>query len=126
MSLHEEYGDRADFLTIYIKEAHPEDEWQMDSNVEQDVCYRQPHTTAERVAIAKDFSERFDFPLQLLIDPIQNTANAVYAGWPERIYILDESRTIVYKGEPGPFGFHPEEAAEWLAARFATPTTAPG
>jgi type I thyroxine 5'-deiodinase len=116
--MQERYGERVDFLTIYIKEAHPEDEWQMDSNVEEDVCYPQPKTTAQRVAIARDFSERFDYPLPLLVDPIENTANAVYAGWPERLYVLDEQRKIVYKGEPGPFGFHPEEVEAWLAERF--------
>jgi hypothetical protein len=26
--------------------------------------------------------------------------------------------TIVYKGDPGPFGFHPDEAEEWLDQRF--------
>lgn len=25
---------------------------------------------------------------------------------------------IRYKGETGPFGFHPEEVAAWLAKRF--------
>jgi Iodothyronine deiodinase len=105
-------------LTVYIKEAHAVDEWQMDSNVEQNVCYRQPRSTEERVAIARDFQERFDYPLQLVVDPIENPANAIYAGWPERIYILDEERRIVYKGDPGPFGFHPEEAEEWLKERF--------
>jgi type I thyroxine 5'-deiodinase len=90
----------------------------MESNVEQGVCYRQPRSTAERVAIARDFVERFGYPLPLLVDPIENPANAIYAGWPERLYILDERRTIVYKGDPGPFGFHPEEAEEWLRQRF--------
>jgi type I thyroxine 5'-deiodinase len=94
----------------------------MDSNVEQNVCYRQPRSTGERVAIANDFVERFDYATPLVVDPIENPANAIYAGWPERIYILDEQRTIVYKGEPGPFGFHPEEAEAWLEERFPTGT----
>ena len=25
---------------------------------------------------------------------------------------------IVYKGKPGPFGYHPEEVEAWLANRF--------
>ena len=116
--MHGKYGDRADFLTVYIKEAHPEDEWQMDSNVEQGVCYKQPKTTAQRVAIAKDFHTRFKYPIPMLVDPIENPANATYAGWPERFYILDEGRRIVYKGEPGPFGYHPEEVEAWLGKKF--------
>jgi hypothetical protein len=48
-------------------------------------------------------------------------ANALYAGWPERFYIVDERGVIVYKGKPGPFGYHPEEVESWLARRFPTP-----
>ena len=112
------YGRQAEFVNVYIKEAHPEDEWQMDSNEKEGVCYPQPKTTQQRVAIANDFVRRFEYPMPMLIDPIENPANDLYAGWPERFYIIDEQGTIVYKGEPGPFGFHPEEVEAWLARRF--------
>jgi hypothetical protein len=112
------YKDSVDFLTIYIKEAHPTDEWQMPSNRDEDVCYMQPRTTAQRVAIARDFIRRFDYHLPLLVDPIDNTANQIYAGWPERLLIVDEHGRIAYKGKPGPFDYHPEEVAGWLARRF--------
>jgi len=116
--MHQKYSDRAELVTVYIKEAHPEDEWQMDSNEEEGVCYPQPKTTEQRLAIANDFVKRFEYPLPLLVDPIENPANAAYAAWPERFYILDEQSKIVYKGETGPFGFHPEEVEAWLAQRF--------
>src|SRR6185436_7704080 len=116
--MHERYGDRADFLTVYVKEAHPEDEWQQDENITEDVCYKQPKTTEQRLAIANDFVGRFKFPIPLLVDPIENPANQVYAGWPERLYVIDEQGRIVYKGETGPSGFHPEEVETWLAKRF--------
>jgi hypothetical protein len=117
--MHGRYGDRAEFVTIYIKEAHPEDEWQMDSNEEEGVCYPQPKTMEQRLAIANDFVKRFDYPVPLLVDPIDNPANRLYAGWPERFYVIDEQGKIVYKGEPGPFGFHPEEVEAWLEKRFS-------
>jgi hypothetical protein len=116
--MNEQYGDRANFLTIYIKEAHPLDEWQMESNEKESVCYPQPKTLAARVAIANDFVRRFGYHVPLAVDDIDNRANALYAGWPERFYILDEKGVIVYKGKPGPFGYHPEEVESWLAKRF--------
>lgn len=105
-------------MTVYIKEAHPTDEWQMKSNETENVCYAQPRTLEDRLAIANDFVARFQYPIPLLVDGMDNAADQLYAGWPERIYILDEQNRIVYKGEPGPFGFHPEEAEAWLQARF--------
>jgi type I thyroxine 5'-deiodinase len=90
----------------------------MDSNEKEGVCYPQPKTFAQRLAIANDFTRRFKYPVPLAVDGIDNKADQIYAGWPERFYILDEQGTIVYKGEPGPFGFHPEEVEAWLAKRF--------
>jgi hypothetical protein len=116
--MYEDYKDQVDFLAVYIREAHPQDEWQMKSNVDQGVCYPQPRTLGQRVAIANDFTERFHFPLPMGVDDMRDTADHLYGGWPERIYILDESGKIVYQGGLGPFGFHPEQARTWLANRF--------
>jgi peroxiredoxin len=32
--------------------------------------------------------------------------------------IIDEQGRVAYKGKPGPFGYHPEEVAAWLALHF--------
>jgi hypothetical protein len=70
------------------------------------------------VAIANDFIRRFKFPLPFGIDDMSNAANDAYAAWPERIYIIDESGHIAYRGGMGPFNYKPEEAREWLAGRY--------
>ena len=118
VQIYEDYKDHADFLTVYVREAHPTDEWQMKSNVKDDVCYAQPKTLEQRVAIANDFTKRFKFPLPFGIDDMSNAANDAYAAWPERIYVIDESGHIAYRGGMGPFNYKPEEAREWLAARY--------
>jgi type I thyroxine 5'-deiodinase len=90
----------------------------MPDNEREDVCYTQPRSTPQRLAIARDFVKRFDYPLPMLVDPIENRANEIYAGWPERLVIIDEHGRVAYKGKPGPFGYHPEELADWLSHRF--------
>jgi hypothetical protein len=116
--MQKKYGDRVQFLTLYIKEAHPLDEWQMESNEKEGVCYPQPTSLADRVRIANDFVQRFHYEIPLVVDPIENPANKAYAGWPERLYVVNEQGRIAYKGKPGPFGYHPEEVEAWLAERF--------
>jgi hypothetical protein len=101
-----------------VREAHPTDEWQMKSNVKDDVCYAQPKTLEQRVAIANDFTKRFKFSLPFGIDDMSNAADTAYAAWPERIYIIDEGGHIAYRGGIGPFNYRPAEAREWLAARY--------
>jgi len=77
----------------------------MKSNLKDkdDVCYAQPKTLEQRVMIANDFVKRFKFLLPFGIDDMSNAANDAYAAWPERIYIIDESGRIAYRGGIGPF-----------------------
>jgi Iodothyronine deiodinase len=83
-----------------------------------DVCYVQPKTLEQRVAIANDFTKRFKFSLPFGIDDMSNAANDAYAAWPERLYIVDENGHISYKGGNGPFKYKPKEVREWLAKRY--------
>ena len=91
----------------------------MEPNEKEGVCYPQPKTLEARVTIAKDFVKRFDYEIPIAVDRMDNRANELYAGWPERFYILDERGVIVFKGAPGPFGYKPQEVEAWLAKRFA-------
>ena len=49
---------------------------------------------------------------------MENPAEEAYAGWPERLYVIDESGTVAYKGRKGPFGFDPDELEAFLEARL--------
>jgi len=113
-----DYKNQADFLTVYVREAHPTDEWQMKSNVKEDVCYMQPKTIEQRLAIANDFIKRYEYPVPFGVDDMSNTVNDLYAAWPERLYIVDESGRIAYRGGMGPFKYNPAEVRDWLASRY--------
>jgi type I thyroxine 5'-deiodinase len=103
---------------VYVREAHPTDEWQMKSNVKDEVCYAQPKTLEQRVAIAQDFTKRYKYTLPFGIDDMSNEADTAYSAWPERLYVIDESGHIAYRGGMGPFNYRPAEVREWLAARY--------
>jgi hypothetical protein len=118
VQIYNDYKDHADFLTVYVREAHPTDEWQMKSNVKDDVCYAQPKTLEQRVAIAQDFTKRYKFPLPFGIDEMGNAADNAYSAWPERLYVIDETGQVAYRGGMGPFKYKPSEVRDWLAAKY--------
>jgi hypothetical protein len=89
----------------------------MDSNESEGVCYAQPKTLDDRLAIARDFVSRNQYSIPMLVDRMGNPADELYAGWPERLYVIGEDGKIAFKGKTGPFGFHPEEVEAWLDAR---------
>ncbi len=126
--IYDEYEGRARFLTVYIAEAHPDDEWQTDSNRKDQFVFKQPRRFEERQELAKVLVDRLKYRVPLAIDAMDNRTDAAFAAWPERIYILGTGGKILYKGKVGPFGFKPEEAEAALAglvpARPAPPPVA--
>ena len=92
----------------------------MKSNLKDkdDVCYTQPKNLEQRLAIANDFTKRFKFSVPFGIDQMSNAANDAYAAWPERLYVIDETGHISYKGGNGPFKYDPKEVRAWLAQRY--------
>lgn len=112
-SLLDIYGSHADFLGVYITEAHAKDEWPMGTTV----CYRQPKTLEERLGIARNFKEQRGFRWTLLVDSMLNAFNDSYSAFPERLFVIEDSR-MVYVGQAGPFGFNVTEVEDWLRKKF--------
>jgi len=101
--IHDELKDRYAFLLIYISEAHPEDGWQVEINREQNVIYDQPATTAERCAIARACVRGHEINMPVVVDDMNNTINNLYAGSPERLYLVDKDGIVHHRSVSGPF-----------------------
>ena len=101
------YGKVADFLTIYIEEAHPVDGW----NHRNSTLWS--HKTLEdRLAAARQlFQDNSD--MSIVVDSMSNSANFAYGGLYERLYIIMSGR-IVYEGKRGPEEYRLKEVESWL------------
>ena len=107
--MYQRYQDRAGFLFVYIQEAHPSDGWQMPENTKEGVVFA-PKSFDERRQVAKRCCESLRFTFPTVVDTAANTVDDLYAGWPERLFVLDADNRIVYAGKQGPWGFEPAEA----------------
>lgn len=87
----------------------------MDSNVEEKIVFKQPKLFAERQEAVKILVERLKYRVPVAVDGMDNRADAAFAAWPERIYIVDPAGHVAYKGGMGPFEFDVKEAGESLA-----------
>ena len=95
------------FYAVYIEEAHPSDIWQMRSNIQEGVIFRNPRTDSERVQVAESCVRKLGIRFPALIDGIENTVERQYTGWPDRLLLIDREGRVAFKSEPGPFGFEP-------------------
>jgi thiol-disulfide isomerase/thioredoxin len=124
------YKDRASFLMVYVREAHPTDGWHMDSNDRVGVTIPQPRTYPERVSVAQACSARLGLGFPMLVDTIDDAVGARYSGMPSRLYLIDRDGKVAFKNGRGPFGFKPAELEHALIllldedARGRTPAAA--
>jgi hypothetical protein len=107
--LYRRYKDRATFLCVYIREAHPTDGWVMESNDRVGVHLAQPKTYEERVGVAQTCSKSLGLGMPMLVDTMDDTVGARYSGMPSRLYLIDREGKVAYKSGRGPFGFKPAE-----------------
>lgn len=106
--------DQAHFVFIYVREAHPRDGWSMDSNARAGIDVPQPRSYEQRCEVAAQCEEMLDPAMPLLVDHIDDTVGNAYSGMPARLYVIDPSGVVAFKGGRGPFGFKVDEMAQAL------------
>lgn len=113
-AVRERHPDDAEYLMVYVREAHPTDGWAMTSNEKVGVAVAQPTSLEERFAVAEQCAAKLNPTMPLLVDDITDTVGNAYSGMPARLYIIDKEGKVAYKSGRGPFGFKPEEMEQAL------------
>jgi len=108
-ALHLEYGDRVQFLFVYIREA-------TDPTVK---IPRAPQTDLERIRIANSFVNEVDLPIPCLVDGIDDTTLARYAAHPTRAYLVATDGRIAHVSPHASVKLDP---AEFQAALVVPPS----
>jgi hypothetical protein len=103
--IYHRFRDRMAFFVVYVQEAHPTDGWQVDSNVQEGVLYRQHQTFDEREAVANACSLDLRIPLPILVEEMDNGVDEAYGAAPERLYVIGADGRVAYQGGAGPHFF---------------------
>ena len=103
------YKDRATFVMVYVREAHPTDGWRMESNDRTGAITAQPKTYDERVAVAQKCGRVMSLAFPMLVDTIDDAAGTRYSGMPGRLYVIDREGKLAFKSGRGPYLFKPAE-----------------
>jgi len=113
--LYKSYNDRAEFLLVYIREAHPDSVLQtVKDGTAELLKIAQTDTLLERTETAQMCVATLKLSCPTVIDREDNSVNKAYAGWPDRMVVVGVDGKIAYYGQKGPHGFKPDEVEEWL------------
>jgi hypothetical protein len=118
MELKERHRDEVAFLAVYIREAHPEDGWVIPENRRSGLSVHEPRTDDERARVAETCAVNLELGMTMVVDRMDNAVASAYGGWPDRLYLLATDRTILYRGDEGPFGFRPDELERAIEAEL--------
>lgn len=102
---------------VYIKEAHALDSMAPSSfeGIED------PTNASERAEVCVRCVDDLGIPIPALLDDMQDSVNAAYGAWPDRLYLVAKSGVIAYAGETGPRGFKPDELEAAIVEELANP-----
>jgi peroxiredoxin len=113
-AIYHKYKDRAAFYIIYIQEAHPSDRWQLESNIQADIVFSSPGNLGERGNVASACIRNLGIEFPALLDELDDSTEAAYTAWPDRMFVIDTDGIVTFKSQPGPWGFQPEHLEDAL------------
>src|SRR5262249_33489061 len=112
--LYKKYGDRVQFLAVYVREAHPTDGWREPNNDRVGISILQPKSKNAREEVAAKCCSTLEITMPMVIDEMHDPVGHLYSGMPDRLYIIDRAGKVAYKGGRGPFGFKTGEMEQSL------------
>ena len=115
--IYQQYHNDIQFLSIYIREAHPIDGWWLGRRLTKKIMLKfapkvsmehyDPKTIEERRAVAGECETALQYGVRTYIDEMDDKVNDTYAAWPTRLYLIGLDGTVVYAGGMGPYDFRP-------------------
>lgn len=85
MRLHDEFGDRVGFVTLYVREAHPGER------------YPQPDTMEQKLAHARAYQERNGIPWRVAVDAIEGELHRALDPRPNAAYLMDTDGKVAFR-----------------------------
>jgi hypothetical protein len=119
--LYEQYHEEVQFLSIYIREAHPIDGWWLGRRLTKKIIkmvfpypkasmeHYDPKTIDERRVVAGECETALQYGVHTYVDEMDDAVNKTYAAWPTRLYLVGLDGKVVYAGGLGPYDFKPEK-----------------
>ena len=104
-----DYAPIADFILVYVKEAHPTDGWSFKNNPFKIA----QHTDLSDRLDAARVIENFNPGCPVLMDSMRNEACGAYNAFPERLYVLKDHMVVLQGGE-GPMNYSVAKVEGWL------------
>jgi len=116
----DDFRDRAEFLFVYVREAHPDSILSLADNQGAESLQKIPQATdaLQRTQAAAYCQKSLELKLPIAVDTIDNRVGQAYAGWPNRMVVVDTNGKIIFASEPSPGGADAKKLRVWLTTNI--------
>ena len=97
--IYAKYKTDIEFMCIYISEAHPDDGWRVQANLDENIIYKQPTTDGERTEVAAVCQLAMDLKMPYYVDGIDNDVEEKYKSLPMRLNLIGTDGEVAYAGD---------------------------
>jgi hypothetical protein len=114
--VYHDFSDRAEFLFVYIREAHPDSVLSLIGDMQTSTHTKIPQasTLKERTKAAVACGLTLKLKMPIAVDSIDNKVGRTYAGWPNRMVVVDTDGNILFASTPSPRGTDAAVLRDWL------------
>ncbi|MCB1062519.1 MAG: hypothetical protein KDN20_06320 [Verrucomicrobiae bacterium] len=106
-TLIEQYGNRAEFQFVYLREAHPEGGFspnlEREGIAQEKLMAVDSATLEERREAARILKQSVGEGLRVSVDSMDDRWAARWGAWPSRVFVVSVDKRIAYCGGPGPW-----------------------
>ena len=95
-ALYARYRDRAEFLLVYIREAHGAGSWQSTINQREGIDLADPATFDQKREYAAACVRKLKIPYTTAVDPLDNATDKAFIAWPSRVYLIDKQGRVAF------------------------------
>ena len=82
-----DFADRAHFLFVYVREAHPD----------EDPDHPAHRSIEQKFRHARDMQDRHNSPRTILVDSVDGNVHRLYGGLPNMSWVIDHTGRVVHK-----------------------------
>jgi thiol-disulfide isomerase/thioredoxin len=107
-----EYRAQANFVLVYIREAHAGEQWQSTINDRERVSLGPADTLAQKREHAMVCVRKLRLSFPAAVDRMDGAAEKAYEAWPSRVYVVGSDGTVRYSSGLGDFEFDGNALAE--------------
>jgi tetratricopeptide (TPR) repeat protein len=95
-ALYERYHERAEFLLVYIREAHGAGAWQSTVNQREGIDLADAATFEQKRGYAASCVRKLKIPYAAAVDRLDNATEKAYLAWPSRVYLVDKQGNVAF------------------------------